>query len=132
MDDLVSRFFSELVGRMDGPFSFRFILQPIMAIYYAYRDGVKDAHAGRPPYFWTIFTNPEERVELLRHGLKSTGRVIALGVLMDLLYQVIVLRAIRPGELIVIVLTLAFVPYLLLRGPFNRLTRRRVHAPSGR
>jgi hypothetical protein len=132
MDDLLSRFLGELAGRADGPFSFRFILQPIMAIFYAYRDGVKDAHAGRPPYFWTIFTNPTQGSGLLRDGLTSVGRVIVLGVVMDVLYQVFVLRGFRPVELVVVVLLLAFVPYLLFRGPFNRLTRRRVHAPSGR
>jgi len=42
---------------------------------------------------------------------------------MDVLYQLIEFKTIYPGELIVIVLTLAFVPYLLLRGPINRIAR---------
>jgi hypothetical protein len=127
MDDFLSRFFGEMLGRTDGPFSFRFILQPVMAMFYAYRDGVKDARAGRPLYSLWIFTHPDQRGPMLREGVKAVGRVIGLGVIMDLAYQVIVLGSFRPLELIVIVLVLAFVPYLLLRGPFNRLMRRRLH-----
>jgi hypothetical protein len=130
MDDLLSRFLSDLAGRTSGPFAFRFLLQPLMAVFYAYRDGSHDARAGRPPYFRAIFTDPDHRGALLRDGLKSVGRVIGLGVIMDFLYQVIVLRTFYPGEMIVIVLVLAFVPYLLLRGPFNRFMRGRLRATS--
>jgi Ca2+/Na+ antiporter len=48
-------------------------------------------------------------------------RVILLGVAMDAIYQVLVFGRIYPGELIVVVLLLAFVPYVLFRGPANRL-----------
>jgi len=130
MDDLLSRFLTDLAGRTSGPFAFRFLLQPLMAVFYAYRDGSQDARSGRPRYFRAIFTDPDHRGTLLRDGLKSVGRVIGLGVVMDVLYQVIVFGALRPLEMIVIVLVLAFVPYLLLRGPFNRFTRGRLRATS--
>src|SRR5688572_28030033 len=100
MDDFLSRFFGEMLGRTDGPFSFRFILQPVMAMFYAYRDGVKDARAGRPLYSLWIFTHSEQRGPMLREGFKAVGRVIGLGVIMDLAYQVIVLGSFRPLELI--------------------------------
>jgi hypothetical protein len=43
---------------------------------------------------------------------------------MEVLYEIIVFHAIRPLQLVVIVLGLAFVPYLLIRGPVNRIARR--------
>jgi hypothetical protein len=132
MEELMSRFFGDLFGRTSGPLSFRFILQPVMAMFYAYRDGITDAHAGRRAYFWSIFTHPGERRALLQEGFRSVGRVIGLGVVMELIYQAMVLRAVRPLELIVVVLFLAFVPYLLLRGPINRLAQRRRRATSER
>src|SRR5215470_7898532 len=46
VDDLLTRFWSELVGRVHGPFSFRFLLQPLMAMLYATRDGIVDARQG--------------------------------------------------------------------------------------
>jgi len=132
MDDLLGRFLTDPVGRTSGPFAFRFVLQPLMAVFYAYRDGSHDARAGRPPYFRSIVTDPDNRRTLLLGGLKSVSRVVAFGVIIDFLYQVIEFRAFRPLEMIVIVLLLAFVPYLLLRGPFNRFMRGRLRAPSHR
>lgn len=128
MDDVLTRIWTDLVGRATGPMMFRFLLQPLMALFYAYRDGMDDARAGRPLYTRAVFSEPGERRELLREGLKRMSRVIALGVIMDTIYQLIVFRRIYPFELVVIVLLLAFVPYLLFRGPFNRLARRRTHA----
>jgi hypothetical protein len=43
---------------------------------------------------------------------------------MDFIYQLIVLNWIYPFELLLIAVLLAVVPYLLLRGPVNRLVRR--------
>ena len=40
---------------------------------------------------------------------------------MDAIYQFTVLKTFYPGEMVVITLALALVPYLLLRGPFSRL-----------
>jgi hypothetical protein len=42
---------------------------------------------------------------------------------MDLIYQLTVLGTIYPFELVVIVLALAFVPYVLARGPINRIAK---------
>jgi|SRR6185503_3993540 len=123
MDDLLTRVWSDLAARVHGPFSFRFLLQPLMGLIYAARDGIVDARQGRPPYFWTVFTRPGERWELLRQGGTAVARVIALGIVMDVIYQLLVFHWIHPFELVLIVLTLAFVPYLLARGPFSRIAR---------
>jgi len=122
-DEALVRFVMDLQGRLHGPFAFRFVLQPAMALLYAARHGILDARQGRPPYFWTIFTSRRDRWELLREGKDAVARVIALGVVMDFLYQLIEFHWIYPFQLVVIVLTLAFVPYLLLRGPINRIAR---------
>ena len=128
MDDLITRFFPELMGRATGPMMFRFILQPLVAIFYAYRDGLHDARIGRPPYLATMLSAPAACKELLAEGLKAVSRVIVLGGVMDTIYQLTVFGSIRPVQMVVVVLFLAFVPYLLFRGPFNRLARRRRHA----
>ena len=124
MTDETTRFWSELVGRLTGPLTFRLILQPVMAAINAARDGVKDARQGRPPYFWTMFTRRSERGHLLKEGWTAELRVIVLGVVMDLIYQYIVFKSIRPLELVVVVFVLAFLPYVVLRGLFNRIARR--------
>ena len=101
--------------------TFRFFLQPIMASIAAWRDGVKDARAGRSPYFWTMLTHPAKLGGRLHEGLVATSRIILLGLVMDVIYQLMVFGNLHPGEAGIIAILLAFVPYLLLRGPATRV-----------
>jgi hypothetical protein len=103
--------------------TFRFLLQPVMASLFAIRDGIKDGRTGRSPYFWTVLHDKTKRRNRLREGLKATSRIIILGLIMDAIYQFRVLGTFYPGEAIIIALLLAFIPYLLLRGPVARITR---------
>ena len=133
MDDTLTRFLNDLIGRLTGPMTFRLILQPVMASLMAWRDGTRDAREGRPPYFWTMFTNPQgERVGLLQEGIHQVLRVIVLGVVMDVIYQWIVFRWVYPVELLIVVVVLAFVPYMFMRGLANRITRRRLRPQGSR
>jgi len=95
-----------------------------MAAILAIIDGVKDARAGRPLYTWTILTDPAHRASYLREGLKRVTRVIIFALVMDVIYQFIVLRWFYPGEALVTAFVLAVLPYLLIRGPIARIARR--------
>jgi hypothetical protein len=125
------RFWHDLVERRDGPMRFRFILQPLMAAIAAIHDGREDARAGRSPYFMTVLRNPQERVGRLREGLNATARIILLGLAMDVIYQLLVLKTFYPNEALVIALLLAFVPYLIIRGLVLRVARSRARGPRG-
>ena len=127
MEDIFARFFEHIVGRadLDAPMKFRLILQPVMAAIAAIRSGLKDAKAGKPPYFWALFTDPAHRATMLRDGWKSIGRIFILGIIMDVVYQVIVFRRFYPVEALVVAAILALVPYLLIRGPANLIARGR-------
>lgn len=117
-------FIDGLLVRLQGPMSFRFLLQPLMGIFFAFRDGRIDAKEGRAPYFWGLFTNPEHRVDMLRSGWKSIGKVFIIAVVLDFVFQYIVFHDFRPGGALIAGVILALVPYLLIRGPVNRLMRR--------
>lgn len=123
MEDLLARVWENLVGRVGGPMTFRLILQPTMAALLAFRAGLKDAREDRPAYFWTMLVHPS-RKELFREGWRSIGRVFILAIIMDAIYQGIVLKWLYPGELVIVAIVLAVVPYLLIRGPVNRFVRR--------
>jgi len=125
MDDIVTRFFENLLGRVHGPMNFRLIFQPLMAIIFAIRDGRKDGREGRVPYFWALFTEPGHRRDLLRHGWKSVGKIFVIALILDAIYQFIEVRWFYPGEAVVTATVLAIVPYLMLRGLVNRLTSRK-------
>jgi hypothetical protein len=120
----IERVWRQLVERPDGPMAFRFILQPVMAAIVAFFHGRRDARAGRSPYFWTVVSSQKERVARLREGLNATARIILLGVVMDVIYQVIVLKRFYPDESVIIAVLLGFVPYLVLRGVVTRVWRR--------
>jgi hypothetical protein len=122
--DWLSHFWHDLAARPSGPLAMRFYLQPLMATLFALRDGFRDAQHGNPAYFWALFTNPEQRAALLRNGWKSIGKVFTIAVLLDVIYQWIVSRSLHLFDSAVVATTLAIIPYLLFRGPVNRLVRR--------
>jgi hypothetical protein len=115
------RVWDQLIARPTGPMAFRFILQPAMATIVALRDGIRDARTGRPSYFWAMLSNPFASVGRLEEGVIATARVILLGLVMDVIYQYIVLKTFYPGEAAIVAIALAFVPYVLLRGPIERI-----------
>ena len=125
MDDELSRFWADLVGRVNGPLSFRLFIQPAVATFLAIRAGIQDARARRPLYTWSIATDPSHRIEFLEAGWKDVAKVYLLAILLDVVYQYIVFRWVYPIESLVVAFVLAFLPYLLIRGPVNRLIRRR-------
>jgi len=124
VEHFASRVVEDLLGRVDGPMAFRLILQPAMAICLAIRDGRRDARQARAPYSWAMLSSPDHRRDLLREGWKATGRVYLLAIALDVVYQLLVFGFVYPLESLVVALLLAFVPYLLTRGPVNRLSRR--------
>jgi hypothetical protein len=119
--DVVGRIWQNLLERPDGPMSFRFILQPVMAALTAFRDGARDARTGRSPYLWTMLTDRAEAAARLHEGLISTARILLLGLTMDVIYQAVVFETFKPGEAAIITVLLAFLPYALLRGPAARV-----------
>jgi hypothetical protein len=119
------RIVQDLVDRVSGPMKFRLILQPVMASIFAILAGLKDAKAGRPPYFWGILSHPDQRADMLKDGWKSVGKVFILAMVLDVVYQIIVARFVYAGEVIIVAFLLAIVPYLILRGLVNRIARKK-------
>jgi hypothetical protein len=125
MEEMLTRIFENLMDRVSGPMKFRLVLQPLMAVFFAIKDGMKDAREGRPPYFWAMFTDPGHRREMMRNGWKSVGKIFILALILDAVYQYIEIRWFYPGEAVLVAFILAIVPYVVLRGPANRLTPRK-------
>jgi hypothetical protein len=131
--ETLDRVWANLLARPNGPMAFRFVLQPAMAAIVALRDGIKDARLGRRPYVWAFIRgvrDSEGRGGRLWEGIVSMARILILGVVMDVIYQSMVLKTFYPAESAIIALLLAFVPYVLLRGPFERVARHWVARPA--
>ena len=128
MDNVWVRVGTQLLARVSGPMKFRLVLQPCMAAFFAIRAGLSDAKAGKTPYFWCLLSDPTQRVDMLKDGWKSVGRVFILALVLDAVYQLIVLHFIYPGEMVIVAFILAIVPYLILRGLVTRVARRKIAA----
>lgn len=132
-DESLGRLWSDILDRPGGPMTFRFILQPAMALIAALRDGVMDARLGRRPYVWALIhgvRDPQGRGGRLWEGIVSTARILILGVVMDTLYQWVVFKTFYPVQAAVIAVLLAFVPYLVLRGPIQRIAHHWIARPA--
>ena len=125
IQEVLTRFWDQLIAQPSGPLAFRLILQPLMATFLAVRDGLKDARVGRSPYVRTILFDPSQRAAYLREGLKRVSRVIVFAFVMDAIYQYLVLRRFYLGEALVTVFVLAVLPYVLIRGTVHRIARLR-------
>jgi hypothetical protein len=60
---------------------------------------------------------------LLRQAWKDIGKVFLIALILDVIYQLIVHRAVYLLELLLTAVTLAIVPYVLLRDPISRIAR---------
>lgn len=124
MEELLTRVWENLVDRVSGPMWFRLILQPVVASIFAVRAGMKDAREGKPAYFWAVLTHRDHRRDLMREGWKAVAKIFVMAIIMDAIYQWIVQRWIYPGEILIVAFLLAVVPYILIRGPLNRIVHR--------
>jgi hypothetical protein len=129
MGNFFANYLGDYVARLDGPLHFRFIMQPLMAILLAVRDGTRDAREGRSAYLWTLLSDPAQRRYLLADGWKGISRIFILAYALDVIYTVIEWHRLKPLESLLTAVILAVIPYVLLRGPINRLVRL-VHAHS--
>jgi hypothetical protein len=67
--------------------SFRFLIQPAVAIFFAIRAGLKDAQQGQPPLLWSLLTLPSSRRERGRQIWKDVGKVFIVVLILDSIYQ---------------------------------------------
>lgn len=118
-----TQFLEELPRRFTGPGRFRFILQPMLAILLGVRGGLADARAGNPPYLFGLFFDAGRRRELLRSGAEAVSTLLAVGIILDVVFQLIIYRAVHPGAALLVGPILICMPYALSRALTTRLAR---------
>jgi hypothetical protein len=109
-----------------GPGQFRFILQPLVAIVLAIRDGRTDARLGAKPYLLAVLEG-ERSGEDLRQGFRQISTPFAVAFFMDAAIQICFLHRWRPLASLVVALILIALPYSVMRGLANRAVRRIRH-----
>lgn len=121
MVDPFARMVESLARRVDGPLHFRLIVQPIVAAVMALRAGMRDERDGKPPFLWAVLLRTADHRELLGEAWRDLKNVLIIALTLDVIYQLIVHRWIYLLELAITVTALAVVPYILVRGPLNRI-----------
>jgi hypothetical protein len=117
------QFLEELPQRFTGPGRLRFIFQPVLAILLGVRGGLADARAGNPPFLSSLLFDSGRRRALLRSGAAAISTLLAMGIILDVVFQLVLYHAVHPGAALVVGPILICLPYGLSRALTNRLTR---------
>lgn len=129
MLDIFVRVWNNLVARTEGPMYFRFFLQPAVSLFFAIRAALRDSHNNTVPFLWRIWSSKGQRTEIAKEGWKDVGKIFIVGTVLDIIYQAILIfkmnvqDAFYPLESLIVAFLLAIVPYILFRGPVNRIVR---------
>jgi len=115
------QFIEELPQRFTGPGRFRFILQPSIAILIGLRGGLADARAGRPAYLYGLLLGGENRRDLVRSGWTAVRDLVAMGIVLDAVAQLLIYRQVHPVPALLIGPLLIGLPYSIARALTNRV-----------
>ena len=121
--DSFSQAVQELLGRSSGPLHARLLIQPLVASVLAIKAGLRDAKAGDPPFLWTVLTKSDERKPLVRSAWKDISKLFIIAMVLDTVYQFLVLKEFRILQTLIVAIVVAVIPYSLLRGIVTRLAR---------
>jgi len=124
LESMFSRGWRQLTERPGGPLTFRLILQPLVAIVFAVRSGIRDAREKQHPFGWSIVTNSARRPHLFRKGWRDVGMLFIVAFILDVIYQLVAHRWVYLVQSLIVATMLALIPYTLVRGLSNRIARR--------
>src|SRR5438270_10582551 len=114
MEEALGQAWDSLFGRVDGPMSFRPIIQPVVATFLAIRAGWTDAREGRPIFFWTLASDLTQTRVMLRNLWRIAGKVFLVALVLDAIYQIIVLHWIYPVQALIVATLFALGALLLV------------------
>jgi hypothetical protein len=117
-------FLEDIPKRLTGPGRFRFVLQPLFAIILGVLNGLADARAARPPYLYGILFHRNLRSDLAKTGFSTIVNLLLMGILLDVVFQRIILGVAYPGPALIIGPALIVTPYVIARSLSNRLAPR--------
>lgn len=128
MEEIFIRIWHNLVERTEGPMHFRFFMQPLMALIFTIRAAIRDVKAGTKPYLERLIGSSKgQRRTIAKETWKDVGKIFIVGIILDIIYQLIVIYGLKtkerfyPLESIIVAFALAIIPYVILRGPINRI-----------
>jgi hypothetical protein len=123
MEEWLMSTWEELVARKTGPLHIRLILDPLVAVFLAIRKGWRDANEGKPPFLLALVQQPGKRQFLFWEAASDIGKMFLIAGILDIVYQLIVFHAIHLGQSLIVATVLAILPYIVVRGLANRISK---------
>lgn len=115
-----------------GPLHLRLVLQPLVAIVLAVRDGLRDARLGDEPFLYRLLLRRTEARTLLRSAWSTLMVPLVVAFVLDSVAQVLILGSYRPLASVLVGGLLVGLPYSVVRGIACRAgrTARRHRRPA--
>jgi hypothetical protein len=128
-----TQFLDDLAARLTGAMSFRFILQPAVAVILGIKDGIKDAKAGAEPFVINLLIHSKNRWKDLKTAFRRLLVPIIVGIVFDAIAQYLIFKRIHPLPAVIVGTLVIGVPYSAARGLTNRIitARRGKSGPTG-
>ncbi len=120
-----ARFFEDLPKRLAGPGRMRFLFQPAVAIFLGWRAGRADARDARRSFLHGLFVRGSDRAALLREAAGDIAVLLLMGILLDSVFQWVLLGASYPGAALVVGPVLITIPYAAARALAGAVAGRR-------
>jgi len=95
----------------------------MIAIVLGVRGGRTDARVGNPPYLFGLLFGAGHIGELLRSGVTAVRNLVALGIIMDLVFQLVLYHSVHPGAALLVGPIFIAFPYAMSRALTTRLRR---------
>jgi hypothetical protein len=105
----------------DAPGPARFIIQPLVSIFFGIRDGINDVKSGTPPYIYLMIFDKGKRREAFSEGFKHILKIYIIAVILDSMVQYLVLEYWRLQVALVMGFLIVFLPYVIARALTNRI-----------
>jgi len=116
-----------IIELLSGPGNLRFVVQPLIAILLAIRDGRNDAKSGTPAFLAEMMSGSGPRGATLKVSIKATLMPFSVAVILDSILQIVIFDVWRLQWALVVGLFLVGIPYVVVRSISNSLLSR--HSP---
>ena len=107
-------------GMFGGKFQIRLILQPLLAMLLGLRFGIRDAKAGKPPFFQALMHEKGDRGAILKEAMRDAIIPLVVALILDSILQHMINGRVRPVAAAVVGGILVFLPFLIVRALMNR------------
>jgi MFS family permease len=120
---MLNRGAEQLLGRAVGPLQFRLVVMPTVVTLVAIRAGLRDARGGQPAFLWGIISDRGRRRRRMLAAWKDVARMFIVALVLDTVYQIMVLPAFSVVQSLIVAVACAIVPYVVFRSSTTLLAR---------